>query len=129
MVVSRQFVAALALAGLGVTTAVTVGADNNTRHTTYLTFNRPVALPGVALGAGTYIFEFPDSNSHSVVQVLSRDRRIMYLMADTRSVKRPADPRGGDLVSFGEAAPDRAQPITVWWADNSEGRQFVYAKP
>jgi hypothetical protein len=29
----------------------------NPKMTTYLTFNRPVALPGAQLAAGTYIFE------------------------------------------------------------------------
>jgi hypothetical protein len=42
-------------------------------HSSYLTFRQQVALPGVSLGAGTYIFEVPESNtSWDVVRVSKR---------------------------------------------------------
>ena len=58
--------------------------------TTYLTFSKPVALPGVALRAGTYIFEIanPDTSA-DVVRVMSRDRSISYFMGFTHAVARP----------------------------------------
>ena len=37
--------------------ASTYGWDPFQRTGRYLTFNRPVAIPGVTLAAGTYIFE------------------------------------------------------------------------
>jgi len=42
-----------------------VGATVNAQRTTYLTFSQPVRLPGVALAAGTHIFELaaPDGAS------------------------------------------------------------------
>ena len=43
-------------------------------HTTYLTFNQSVAIPGATLTPGTYIFEEADpTTSSDVVRVLSRD--------------------------------------------------------
>ena len=70
-------------------TAVSLGASPKAKHTMYVTFNRPVSLPGVTLGSGTYIFEAPDSDSdHDLVRVLSRDRKIVILTTFTRAVDR-----------------------------------------
>lgn len=70
--------------------AASVEAWGTARHTTYLTFNRPFALPGVAFPAGTYIFELSDSSvALDLVRVLSRDRSRVYLTAFTRLVERP----------------------------------------
>ena len=96
--------------------------------TTYLTFSRPVALPGVSLGAGTYIFEIanPDTSAN-VVRVMSRDRSIAYFMGFTRPVERPHGMKREQSVSLGEAAAGVAPPITAWWPQfESTGRQFVY---
>ena len=96
--------------------------------TTYLTFSRPVALPGVSLGAGTYIFEIanPDTTAN-VVRVMSRDRSIAYFMGLTRPVARPNGMKRDQRVSLGEAAAGVAPPITAWWPQfESTGRQFVY---
>lgn len=122
----KSRVTAGAVIVLGLATAASIGASV-TDHTMYLTFNRPVALPGVALGSGTYIFELPDSiGDHSVVRVLSRDRRIVYFTAFAYTVNRPAGMSRDRVISFGEAPANRPQPITVWWSDDSTGRQFIY---
>ena len=42
---------------------MTIAGDANLNKTTYLTFNRPVGLPGVTLGSGTYVFELPEPMS------------------------------------------------------------------
>jgi len=96
--------------------------------TTYLTFSQPVALPGVSLGAGTYIFEIanPDTTAN-VVRVMSRDRSIAYFTGLTRPVARPNGMKRDQSVSLGEAAAGVAPPITAWWPQfESTGRQFVY---
>jgi hypothetical protein len=120
----------LALVVLGLTTAVSIGASTDGKHTMYVTFNRPVSLPGVTLGTGTYIFETPDPMSdHNLVRVLSRDRSIVILTTFTRPVERYAGMKRDQVISFGEAPGNVAQPITVWWPyDSAVGRQFVYPK-
>jgi hypothetical protein len=94
----------------------------------YVTFNRPVALPGVALGSGTYIFELADPiGAWNLVRVSSRDRRLVYLTAFTRVVDRPYGMSPDQPISFGEAPANAAQPIKTWWpAGESTGRQFIY---
>ena len=39
----------------------------------YLTFSGPVALPGVVLPAGSYVFEMPDARL-DIVRITTRDR-------------------------------------------------------
>jgi hypothetical protein len=100
---------------------------NDLDRMTYVKFNRPIALPGVALSAGTYIFELADPMSAAnLVRVSSEDRRKIYLTAFTRIVDRP-DGRKTGPVSFGEAPAHAPQPIKVWWpGGESTGREFIY---
>jgi hypothetical protein len=126
----KQFVTVLGVMALGFLTMVSTRADTNVNKTTYLTFNRPVSLPGVTLGSGTYIFELPDATHVSdVVRVLSRDRSIVYFTAFTIPVQRPVGMSANRPITFAEARPDVPQPIAVWWPqDESTGRQFIYPK-
>jgi hypothetical protein len=94
----------------------------------YITFSRAVALPGVELAAGTYIFELaaPESDQ-TVVRVSSRDRRHVYLQAFTRNVARPATLKKDEIVTFGEVRGAAAPPIAAWYPPDLEsGRQFIY---
>ena len=93
-----------------------------------LTFNGPVALPGVILPAGAYIFEVanPD-NSLRVVRVSNRATGRVYFAGFTRLVARPVDLPADQLISFGEAPRGEAVPITVWYpSGRSQGQQFIY---
>lgn len=94
----------------------------------YVTFNRPVTLPGVTLGSGTYIFELADPiSAWDLVRVSSRDRRVVYLTAFTQIVDRPHEMSPDQPISFGEAAPTAVRSIQIWWpAGQSTGRQFIY---
>jgi hypothetical protein len=123
----KSFVVLVAatLVTLATTTSIHAGVTENRR--TFLTFNRPVALPGVALGSGTYIFEMADPiGAYGAVRVLSRDRKIVYLTAFTHEVSRPDSMPRDQQVTFGESAPDRPVPISIWWSDDSVGRKFLY---
>jgi hypothetical protein len=103
---------------------------SNPRKTTYLTFSRAVALPGVALNSGTYTFEIanPDTTA-DVVRVKSRDGSIVYFMGFTRPIARPRGLNRNEVVSLGESAAGVAPPITAWWPMNdSTGREFVYPR-
>ena len=90
MLLRKRLLTALAVVILGLATAVSIGAGVNDNDTMYVTFNRPVALPGVSLGSGTYIFERLDFHAHSVVRVLSRDRKIITTpLSPMRSIGLP----------------------------------------
>ena len=100
------------------------------QRTTYFTFNRPVSLPGVALGSGTYTFEIvnPDTTA-DVVRVTSRDGSVIYFMGHTRPVARPRGLKFDERVSIGESAAGVAPPITAWYPLNEPtGHQFVYPR-
>jgi len=97
-------------------------------RTTYLTFNRPVQLPGVTLTAGTYIFELLDPfTAPGVVCVASPDRKVAYFMGLTNAAERPRGLRLDASVSLGEAGSGAAPPITIWWPiGETTGRAFIY---
>jgi hypothetical protein len=95
--------------------------------TTYLTFSKPVSLPGVALSSGTYVFEIANPDTQAdVVRVMSRDRSVSYFLGFTRTVSRPYKARH-QHVSLAESAAGVPPAITTWWLPNElAGRQFVY---
>jgi hypothetical protein len=113
-------------------TASTGAWVGSPEQTTYLTFNQRVALPGVELAPGTYIFEVANPNpltSAAVVRVSSRDRSKHFLMAYTRTIDRPAGLPADRLVSFGEAPRGEAPPIRAWFPEGAnEGHEFIYSK-
>jgi hypothetical protein len=127
--VNRKLVLAVCGAAVFAVLATGAAATGDPHTTTYLTFNHPVTLPGVALGSGTYIFEVVNPETHGdVVRVTSRDRSIAYYMGFTRAVARPNGMKLDQSVSIGESAAGVPPPITVWWPQSeSTGRQFVYA--
>ena len=105
-----------------------VAAGTLPERTTYLTFSRSVRLPGVTLGAGTYVFELADPyNAAGVVRVLSRDRQKSFFMGFTNATERPRGLRLDASVSLGESAAGVAPPITAWWPIGERtGRAFIY---
>jgi hypothetical protein len=94
----------------------------------FLTFNVPVAIPGVALAPGSYIFRRPVDNVGSVIQVLSADRRRVYAMLNTLPAFR-SKVTHDDQILFGEAHSGAPIPIKTWFlADNSLGYTLMYPK-
>jgi hypothetical protein len=120
-------VAAIGALFLGLVGAASTHAQMNPARTTYLTFSGAVALPGVELPAGTYIFELPSSTvGDGMVRVASRDRRQIYLTAFTHQIDRPAG-AANLRIAFGEAPAGVAPPIRAWFpAGERLGRQFIY---
>jgi hypothetical protein len=103
-------------------------AMGNARRTTYFTFSRTVQMPGVALPAGTYIFEVanPDGGS-DVVRVLSRDRKQVLLMSFTRTIYREAKGDLKAIVSLGESPAGNPPPVKAWYPQfETRGREFIY---
>ncbi|HEY6508694.1 MAG TPA: hypothetical protein VIY56_11825 [Vicinamibacterales bacterium] len=115
--------------GLALTGASSSPAGSVARgDTATLSFNRPVALPGVTLTAGAYVFEVVDAGSLEVVRVSKQATGTPQFMGFTHRVGRPDRLRGRlSAVTIGEARPGEPAPITVWYpADGSDGRRFIY---
>lgn len=98
----------------------------NMNNMTYFTFSGAVELAGVALPAGTYIFEVanPDTGAN-VVRVLSRDRMRVHLLQTTIPAYRALthDMRG--KLEMGEAPAGKPAVITAWFPENeTRGHQF-----
>lgn len=113
---------------LGVLTTSSIGAMPNPARTTYFTFSKAVQLPGVALAAGSYVFEvvnpWTDAN---VVLVTSRDRSKVYLMQLTRRIERPRSRNMGPQIVLGEATAGQPPAVKSWFPDGETiGREFIY---
>jgi len=121
--------AALILGGLALcalATAVPSHGGVAPSNRVELTFNRPIALPGVTLAPGTYVFERPSPLSAiEIVRVSSQDRRFTYFMGYTDLVERPAGKV--PAITFGEAPEGSATPIREWYPEeSSSGHHFRY---
>jgi hypothetical protein len=128
MVIRQSAMAALAALVLGsFLTAPVFG--KSALHTTKLTFSGPVALPGVTLPTGTYVFEQLDFASPDVVVVRSGDRSKVHFLGLTQRVHRPPSMRPDRMVTFGEARRGAPTPITAWYPpDAGRGYQFLYPR-
>jgi hypothetical protein len=94
-----------------------LGADHR------LTFSAPIALPGVSLGAGTYIFRRPAAN---VLQVMGVNG-TPYAMVNTASVMRTSTD-GYAIVLGDRAAPGAPRRIEAWFAPGeATGQQLIYS--
>lgn len=124
---SRSFAVLSALA-LALSVAVPMhGSESTNLHTNRLSFSGPVRLPGVTLGAGTYLFERVEPTNRDVIVVRSDDRTRTYLMTQTRRRERPADLPPGQLVTFGETRRGDVPTITAWYPEGERtGHAFVY---
>jgi hypothetical protein len=95
---------------------------------TFFTFNGPVAIPGVTLPAGKYLFRLADTPSRSVIQVLSGDGKTSYAMFFAFRAER-RDASAKPEVRFMETAVDMPSAIDTWWYPaQRSGYEFVYPK-
>jgi hypothetical protein len=110
---------ALLTAGISTTTAWSNPRLN------HLTFNGAVALPGVTLPAGTYVFEVV-GNGGDIVRVSSKQGRP-YFMGFTERIERPRARRTDPVATLGEAPAGTPPPITAWHPiGSSRGHRFIY---
>ena len=126
MCTRKSFMAIAGAAVLGVLVAASAHAWAT--DTNYLTFNGPVALPGVTLPAGTYAFRTPSGIDKNIVQVMNRAETKSYYMGITQPVSRPR-PGREMLVTIGEAPARQVAPIRAWFPlGQPEGHAFIYEK-
>jgi hypothetical protein len=117
--------------GLGVA-AVLIAAVANAQPAdkrTFFTFSRPIALPGVTLPAGKYIFRLADDeSSRKVIQVVSSDGTKPYAMLMTIPEER-RDPAKDAEVAFLETASHTPSAVKAWWYPGERtGYEFIYPR-
>jgi hypothetical protein len=96
-------------------------------HENKLKFSRPVALPGIVLPAGTYVFDVASPTALDVVVVRNASRDKVYYMGFTRTVSRPTHMSGQTSVAFGEATATEPPPIAAWYEiGDTIGHEFLY---
>ena len=93
-------------------------------ETLHVTFSGPVEFPGVALPAGSYIFEALQ-NGH-LTRILSKDR--MHVYATLATVPRElAQPMEDATVMLQENTPGTPERVAAWFfPGDSIGSEFVY---
>jgi hypothetical protein len=96
---------------------------------TYFTFSQPVALPGVTLPAGTYMFRLADDpTSRKVIQIANKEGTQSFAMLHTMPVYRSDVPRDPE-VRFMETAAGAPIAVRAWWQEGERtGYGFIYSK-
>jgi hypothetical protein len=96
---------------------------------TYFTFSQPVALPGVTLPAGTYMFRLADdTTTRKVIQIANKEGTRSFAMLHTVPVYRSDPPRNPE-VRFMETAAGAPIAVRAWWKDGeTTGYGFIYSK-
>lgn len=96
---------------------------------TVFSFNQPIALPGVTLPAGDYLFRIVDTTtSRKVIQVLSGDGKTPYAMLHSIPEVRRDASRNPE-VRFMETAKGHPNAIKTWWYPHETiGYEFIYPK-
>ena len=117
----------LAAAGaLLLVTGFSVQGGTTANRTTYVTFSGSVALPGVRLRPGTYVFEMPSSTTGlQVVSVRDAAGSCPCFIGLTQRIERPA----GNVspVILGEGPAGAPPPIIAWYPrGESAGHKFIY---
>ena len=97
----------------------------------FFTFSAPVAVPGVTLPAGKYMFRIPTTyvqDERSIVQVLSSDGMKSYAVFFDITAKRADIPANPELRFMETAAGMPAAVKTWWYPGDSAGYEFIYPK-
>jgi hypothetical protein len=124
----RKYLSVCLFAVLAVCTS-TFASGQTLDNRTYFTFDQPVALPGVTLPPGKYLFRIVDStSSRRIVQVLDADGRKPYAMLMSIPAQRSDAPSSPE-VRFMETPVNTPTALKTWWyPGTSIGYEFVYPK-
>lgn len=96
---------------------------------TYFTFNQPVALPGMTLPAGTYMFRLanPDT-SRNVLEVSNAKGTESFALLNTVQATRPDAPKDSE-IRFIETAAGAPPAVGTWWyMGERTGYELIYTK-
>ena len=110
-------------------TLATPARANECDKLTYVTFSGPVALPGVALPAGTYQFTHPDCEMAThVLRVASQDGTKTYGTFLTIPDHRAMPDRRTEVL-FAEMSPGAPEAITAWfYSGETSGDRLIYPR-
>lgn len=124
----RVCVSVCLFAVLAVCTGTTASGQTFDNRT-YFTFDQPVALPGVTLPAGKYLFRIVDTtSSRRIVQVLDAEGKKPYAMLLSIPAQRSDTPSSPE-VRFMETAATAPTALKTWWyPGTSIGYEFIYPK-
>lgn len=124
----KRFISASALVLLVHGMAGTADAFTYDKRT-YFTFNQSVALPGVTLPAGTYMFRLADPDTtRRVIQVSDKQGTQSYALLLTMPADR-ADASRDSEVRFLETPADAPRAVSAWWyVGDRTGYEFIYSK-
>jgi hypothetical protein len=120
--------AALTVAGLFITAASTVRADEWNKRTV-ITINEPIQLPNTVLPAGTYVFKLLDSPSdRHIVQVFDKDET--HLLTTILAIPNyRLQPTGKSAFAFWETQAGNPQALRAWfYPGDNFGQEFAYPK-
>ena len=128
----KIFVGLIGAAAIVATLAPTVAsAQALSDKRVFFTFSGPVAVPGVTLPAGKYMFRLPTtiaSGQRHVMQVLSSDGNTSYAMFFGISANRTDYPTKPEVRFMETAAGTPAAVKTWWYPGDKAGYEFVYPK-
>jgi len=126
---SQKALRAILALSLGATLYASTAQAQPENKRTFFTFSGPVALPGVTLPAGRYVFKIVDTTTtRKVIQVLSDDEKKPFAMATTIPDQR-RDPAKDATVSFYETPAGTPAAVKSWWyPGESIGYQFIYPR-
>lgn len=122
----------VATALLAMLMAATASAQTQTSDKrVFFTFSGPVAVPGVTLPAGKYMFRLPTtiaSGERHVIQVLSDNGKTSYAQFFGISALRP-DYAPRPEIRFMETAAGSPAAVKTWWYPGDKaGYEFIYPK-
>lgn len=126
----KALLTAGAVLGFIVASATSNAAWDRFDHMTRLTFGGDVALPGVTLSAGTYVFSLVNpETTPNLVSVRSTDLSHVYYLGITQPAARPTNLSSARVVTLGEAPRGTPPPVRAWFPrDSAMGHEFVYAR-
>lgn len=124
----KRFISASALVLLVHGMAGTADAFTYDKRT-YFTFNQSVALPGVTLPAGTYMFRLADPDTtRRVIQVSDKQGTQSYALLLTMPMDR-ADASRDSEIRFLETPASAPRAVSAWWyVGDRTGYEFIYSK-
>lgn len=124
----KRLVLSICALVLWATWAAGVAAAGPLDKRTNFTFNAPVAVPGVTLPAGSYVFRLAhDTRGRDIVQVLSAEGTPYAMFHSLRTLR--SEPADKPEVRFLETAADMPAAVQSWWYPaDTQGYEFVYPR-